>query len=68
MEADYIVIRAAADLPAGFLPPEMEGKWFDRAELRAEKWDGPAEAVAVPATRFETREDGKVAEVYEVRP
>ncbi|MGW4422554.1 hypothetical protein [Streptosporangium sp. NPDC004631] len=71
---DYIVIRPSADLPDGFLPDRLNGRWFDRAEMSI----GPDDdgemvarlggAVAVPAGRFESREDGAVAEVYEVRP
>lgn len=65
-EPDYVVVRPAPDLPAGFLPPDMDGKWYDRATLP----DGAAmgTAVAVASGRFEYREDGAVAEVFEVRP
>ncbi|MCP9947353.1 hypothetical protein [Actinomadura madurae] len=73
-EPDYMVIRPAADLPDGFLPDGMDGKWFDRSQLPKGPGDGHATtarmggAVAVATGRFETREDGAVAEVYEVRP
>ncbi len=70
--ADYVVIRPAADLPDGFLPDSLNGVWFDRARLpiRLGAFRGPGigEGVAVPAGRFEVREDGAVAEVWEVRP
>lgn len=70
---DYVVIRPAADLPDGFLPDEMNGKWLDRSQLPTEPGDGhaapagPGGATAVATGRFETREDGAVAEVFEVR-
>jgi hypothetical protein len=63
---DYVVIRPAADLPSGSLPQDLDGKWFDRSQLQESRLFG--EAVAVPSGRFEVRDDGAVAEVYEVRP
>jgi hypothetical protein len=72
---DYVVIRPAADLPAGFLPADLDGKWFDRSTLPTwivrdrtglAKDAGPG-GVAVPAGRFEVRDDGAVAEVFEVQ-
>jgi len=72
---DYIVIRPAADLPDGWLPVELDGKWVDRTSLptRDQIQGSPAvqfgTAVAVPSGRFEIREhDGAIAEVYEIRP
>lgn len=76
---DYVVIRPAADLPPGFLPPELDGKWFDAATM-PKRFGDPrgnyvtesgvtvGEAVAIPSGRFEVRDDGAVAEVWEVRP
>lgn len=71
-EPDYVVIRPAADLPEGFLPKEWDGLWIDRSEVRTTI---AALAVAVESTalagatgRFEVRDDGAVAEVFEVRP
>jgi hypothetical protein len=75
-EPDYVVLRAASDLPEGFMSPRMEGRWLDRSELPPPPppdWKPPTdgsygEAVAVPTGRFEIREwDGAVAEVFEVR-
>lgn len=70
-EPNYIVVRPAADLPRGFLPDSLDGVWFDVSMLPP----GPnlagvrmGMAVAVQSGRFESREDGTVAEVYEVRP
>lgn len=70
-EPNYVVVRPATDLPLGFLPESLDGTWFDVSQLPP----GPGltgirmgSAVAVPTGRFEAREDGAVAEVYEVRP
>lgn len=69
IDPDYIVVRAAPGLPTGFLPPSLDGKWFDRSQLPeicgAYRW---GDAVAVASGRFEVREDGVLAEVFEVRP
>ena len=65
----YIVLRAAAGLPAGFLPARLEGLWIDRPGESAIGWSPhPAVATAVPTGRYERRDDGVVAEVYEVGP
>lgn len=72
MSPDYVVLRGAPDLPSGFMPPDLDGKWFDRADF----WPRPVatagmadpsgpQAVAVPTGRFEVREDGALAEVFE---
>jgi DNA-binding transcriptional regulator PaaX len=63
---DFAVIRPAPDLPAGFLPAEWDGRWVNLATMR--QGPGLGQAVAVPVGRFETRDDGAVAEVWEVRP
>lgn len=66
---DYIVVRPASGLPPGFLPPRLDGTWFDRSTLPEQY--GPyqwGDAVAIATGRFETRDDGAVAEVFEVRP
>lgn len=66
---DYLVIRAAPDLPPGFLSPSLDGKWIDRSQLPEDGWPYRwGDAVAVASGRFEAREDGAVAEVFEVRP
>lgn len=65
---DYVVIRASQDLPAGFLPPQLEGRWFDLKYMPIDPTDRPGTAVAIPSGRFEVRDDGAVAEVWEVRP
>lgn len=65
----YAVIRAAADLAAGFLPPDVEGRWYDLADLPFVRASAQvAGGVAVATDRFERRDDGATARVYEVRP
>lgn len=70
-EPDYIVIRGASSLPEGFLPEDMDGRWYDRSQVPLGPSQGggaTSKATAVPTGRFEYREDGAVAEVWEVRP
>ena len=68
-EPDYIVVRAAPDLPPGFLSPGMDGKWFDRSMIpEGVGTYGWRDSVAIATGRFEVRDDGAVAEVFEVRP
>ena len=72
-----IVIRRAPDLPPEFDIGDLDGKWFDRLNI---PWVGhctendPTDelllqgtAVARATGRYELREDGAAAEVYEVR-
>lgn len=69
-EPDYVVIRPAPGLPNGFLPPHWDGRWIDRAtvpECYASPDPSMSTATAVPTGRFEVRDDGVVAEVFEVR-
>jgi hypothetical protein len=76
---DYVVVRRGLDLPAEWSVGDLDGKWFDRSAMppppppgafdrfRAE--GGVASgASAVPTGRFEVRDDGAVAEVWELRP
>lgn len=70
-EPDWIVVRPSADLPPGSIPADIDGWWVDRRG-----W--PASGTLIhqsgfvarfePTGRFEVREDGAVAEVYEVQP
>jgi hypothetical protein len=79
-EPDYIVMRPGFGLPEGFMPPDMDGRWYDRATFPmapAREEDEPPPpphlkpagppAVAVPTGRFEVRTDGAVAEVWELQ-
>lgn len=69
-QTGWIVLRPAEDLPEDFLPPRMDGEWIERSGI----YRGPeirlagttATATARPCGRIELREDGAVAEVYEV--
>ncbi|WP_433067397.1 hypothetical protein [Dactylosporangium sp. CS-033363] len=78
--AIFVVLRPAPDLPAGFLPEKLDGQWFNLVDLVYEAYRdpdgpsdtegvqfGPAGARAYPTGRYETRDDGAEAEVYEVR-
>lgn len=75
-DPDYVVIRPAPDLPPGFLPSRWDGLWLDRSTMESVAGYRPGDAaakgwgegVAVPTGQFEYREDGAVAEVWEVRP
>jgi hypothetical protein len=71
MEPDYIVIRPAAGLPEGFLPRHWDGLWLDRAQIGIAlpnlAFETASTAVAGATGRFEVREDGVVAEVFEVQ-
>lgn len=79
MEPDYVVVRRGPDVPAEWSVGDVEGKWFDRSTMppppppealdRFRKDGGVVSGVAaVPTGRFETRDDGAVAEVFELRP
>lgn len=71
-DPDYIVLRAYPAAPPGWMPADLEGRWYDRATVGSaldEKSTAEFPAVAVPTGRFEAREEnGAVAEVWEVRP
>lgn len=67
----YIVFRAAPGLPEDFMPYGMEGRWDLRPDLDCPDIRLPgyrATAQARPAGRYERRDDGQYAEVWEVRP
>jgi hypothetical protein len=70
-EPDLIVLRAYPGAPPGFMPPGYEGRWFDRASMPVHRVAAVAAtgtAAARPTGRFEVRDDGAVAEVWEVHP
>lgn len=64
----YIVIRPAADLPDGFLPDEWNGRWITQQPVDPTVRTTVFGATAVAVDRYEQREDGVWAQVYEVRP
>lgn len=72
-EPDYVVIRPGPGLPDGFLPPHYDGRWIDMTHVPKGPPAGTGtamglgEAVAVPTGQFEVRDDGAIAEIYEVR-
>lgn len=70
-EPDWIVFRPVADLPSGTIPADIDGWWVDRRGWPASGTlvhQSGFTAHFAPTGRFEMREDGAVAEVYEVRP
>lgn len=63
--SNFVVVRPGPALPAGCLPRHLDGMWFDLAKVPLAY--GPHRGVkAVASGRFEVRDDGAVAEVYEV--
>ncbi len=69
-EPDHIVLRPAPDLPDGSLPAGYDGRWIDRNQLQPYFGERPSNVfgmVCEPVGRFEVRDDGAVAEVWEVR-
>ena len=62
------VIRAGEGLPPDYLPPDLDGKWLEVPPGPLPEFlhrTGTAQAYATG--RYEEREDGALAEVYEVR-
>ena len=74
-EADYVVLRPAANQPPGYhFPDHWNGRWLDRSDMPEPPppgWKPPPGVVMssvtfVPTGRFEVRDyDGAVAEVWE---
>ena len=64
----YVVIRVARTYPHR-VPADLDGKWYDLADIPFALMpllDG-ASVVAWETGRFETRDDGAVAEIFEIR-
>jgi hypothetical protein len=62
----YVVIRVARTYPHR-VPADLDGKWYDLADIPtvlASVLDG---VQAWETGRFETRDDGAVAQVFEIR-
>lgn len=71
-DLEFAVIRPGPGLPPGFLPAGLDGRWFRLVDLpylveAPLRGRTVATAVAVPAGRLEARDDGALAEVWEVR-
>ncbi len=63
----HIVLRPADGLPASILGGSLAGTWLDVRGTPPASFDlGGLHAVATD--RFELRDDGETARVYEVRP
>ena len=61
----YIVLRAAPDMPPGFLREDMDGRWYDLATMK--RGTSETGVSARPTDRYEEREDGVRAQIWEVR-
>lgn len=67
---DFAVLRPAAGVSSGWLG-DFHGRWYDLRDVPFRHFDAtptPGQAVATPTDRLEVREDGAVAQVWEVRP
>jgi hypothetical protein len=71
-EPPYIVLRAARGVPPGWMPRDLEGRWYNRADLLYPQDTAlltDAAAIGVPTDRIEYRaSDGAAAQVWEVHP
>jgi hypothetical protein len=71
---EHIVLRPATATPPGWLPPDYDGRWSVRPKHASVMGLGLAYATAMgaqimtalPTGRVEIRDDGAIAEVYEV--
>lgn len=66
---DLIVLRHGPDIPEEYWARNLEGNWYDRGVFPPGKYPQAVAplAVAEPTGRFELRDDGAVAEVWEIR-
>ena len=62
----YVVIRVVGWVPG--LPADLDGKWFDLADIHTDYRPNRPGLVAYETSRFEEREDGALAQVWEIRP
>ena len=71
-EPVFIVLRAARGVPFGWMPADLEGRWYNRTDLLKPRdvppGFPPSAAVCIPTTRIEHRDDGATAQVWEVHP
>jgi len=71
---NWVVIRPGPDLPAGFMPAQLDGQWLDLNKVPLAPFQKlvdmatpPGIGVARPTGPFETPDsDGAVAEVWEI--
>ena len=67
-ERNYIVFRRSPNLPESIDTGDLDGKWFDiETMLNYTLTTFPKVGVAIPTGRFETNDNGQVAEVYELQ-
>lgn len=72
-EPPFVVMRAARGVPPGWMPPDLEGRWYNRTDLLdapdAPWTASPGPAIVLPTSRIEHRDsDGATAQVWEVHP
>jgi hypothetical protein len=61
----YIVVRVAPSYPHQ-VPPDLDGMWYDVDTFQVRP-PVPGGATLTETARFEEREDGELAQVYELR-
>lgn len=59
----HLVVRAGEGLPAGWLD-QLDGRWYKKGTFV----DTVGSARVWPVSKFEVRDDGVIAQVYEVQP
>lgn len=64
---DFIVIRAGPGLSEGFLPKDLDGRWYNLRDVPQAYKEQESGGVAVPTGKFEVRDDGAIAEVWEIQ-
>ena len=68
----YIVLRAAPGMPPGWMPDRLDGMWYERSRLVGSYGSlhdiASGSAKGRATGRYECRDDGYLAEVYEVGP
>jgi hypothetical protein len=73
-DTDFVVIRAADPDTVKRLPPDLDGRWYERGRLGGQPVGSGVTsapgilAMAHATDRYETRDsDGVSAQVYEIR-
>lgn len=62
----YAVIRFASDYPENWQPAHLDGYWFHIDDMSpVHPFTDEPTATARPTGRYEAREDGEIAEIYE---
>lgn len=70
---DHVVLRHGPDIPEEYWARHLEGRWYDISAAPVGKTNAAmadpnvGAAIAEPTGRLEVRDDGAVAEVWEIR-